>query len=142
MSSDSEESEDSFSSFQEDFDRLTGMLRLFASDIESLGSNLEKMQKPIENLEFEQLADPSYLEKSPFRSKAFLLKREFSGIDINKRHPFRQICEVLRKYLFAQNLVQADGTVLVNETIRKLFDIEEQSTTYLDLIGKLKLVLL
>jgi len=141
MSSESE-SEDSFSSFQEDFDRLTGMLRLFASDIESLGSNLEKMQKPIENLEFEQLADPSYLEKSPFRSKAFLLKRELSGIDMNKRHPFHRICEVLHTYLFLNNLVQADGTIVVNDILRNLFDIEEPRTTYLDLIGKLKLVLL
>jgi hypothetical protein len=137
----SSESEDSFSSFQADFDRLTDLLKMFATDVDALGSNLEKMQKPLENIEIAQLSDTVYLEQSPFRSKTFLLKSEFSGIDITQRHSFQKICSLLRTYLFQHNMVSADGKIVLIKPLQTLFDIQEPAT-YLDLIGKLQRIIL
>jgi hypothetical protein len=142
---DSDAESDSFSSIQADFERLTEILQQFASDIDVLGSNLNKIQKPIENLELTQLAEPAFLETSPFRKQTFLVKASgcslFTGIDKNKRYHFHEICGVLRSHLIRNNLVQSDGFIKLNEQLKKVFHIEEDSVQYLDIISHLRHVL-
>ena len=147
MSSDSDidsssSSSESFSSIQADFERLSEMLHNFASGVDTIETNLIKMQKPIENLELNQLMDVNYLENSSFRNQTFLLKESgFSGFAKDKRYRFKDICAVLRNYLFTNNLVQADGSVILNDHLKKIFDLNEESVEYLDLIARLKHVL-
>ena len=62
---------DSVSSIQEDFDRLTNMMTLFAEELDTLGCNLEKMKEPLENIELAQMTDTTFLANSPFRYKTF-----------------------------------------------------------------------
>ena len=141
MSSDSEdtESSESFSSIQADFERLSEMLHNFASGVDTIESNLIKMQKPIENLELNQLMDVKYLENSSFRNQTFLLKDSgFTGFAKNKRYRFQDICAVLRNYLFMNNLIQVDGSVKLNDHLKKIFDLNEENVEYLDLIARLK----
>ena len=135
---------DSFSSLQADFERLSETLNIFASAIESLGDNLTKIQKPIENIEIEQLPDTVFLEKSPFRLQTFLVKSPcFPGIDPNIRYPFHKICSILRNYIFSMKLVDESGSIKPNEVLRKYFNIDSsvQEISYLDLLSKLKHVL-
>ena len=141
MSSSDSES-DSFSSIQADFERLTEALSHFHNNLENIGENLGKIQKPIENIEIEQLTNPEFLEKSPFRLQKFLLKnQDFStihGIDLTKRYSFANICSLLRNYIFSKNLVNSDGTIQINEPLQKLLKIQStESITYLDLIAGL-----
>lgn len=134
--SDASESEASCSSFQADFDRLATMLQTFAEEIESLAGNLEHMQKPMENIEYTQLVDPRTLETSSFRGKTFQMKISLAGIDAKKRYPFHFICANLRNYLFRNDMVLADGTLRLDNTLKQLFSVEEP-VTYLDLLGRL-----
>ena len=147
-SSESDYESDSFSSIQADFERLSEILQNFASDIDVLGSNLVKMQKPIENIELNQLMDVSFLENSAFRKQTFLVRDSglsgLSGFEPNKRYPFNEICSVLRNYLFKNNLVRVDGTIVLNEYLKNLFKLEntnEGNINYLDIIVRLKNVL-
>ena len=144
MSVTSSDESDSFSSLQADFERLTETLSMFASEIDCLGENLVKIQKPIEHLEIDQLANPTFLEKSPFRLQGFLMKPPgFPGIELNRRYPFHEICELLRNYIFRMNLVKDNGSIVLNDTLSKMFVIDDISIeyTYLDLIARLKHVL-
>jgi len=135
-------SSESFSSIQADFERLSEMLHNFASGVDTIETNLIKMQKPIENLELNQLMDVKYLENSSFRNQTFLLKESgFSGFAKDKRYRFKDICAVLRNYLFTNNLIQADGSVMLNDHLKKIFDLNDMRVEYLDLIARLKHVL-
>jgi hypothetical protein len=128
--------DDSLSSFQADFDRLAGMLQLFSDEIDSLGTNLQRMQKPLEDIELSQLMDVRTLEASTFRRKTFQMKLALAGIDGAKRVPFHQICSYLRTYLFQHNMVLPDGTLQLDTTLKLLFSVEEP-VTFLDLIARL-----
>ena len=135
---------DSFSSLQADFERLTETLSMFASEIDSLGENLVKIQTPIEHLEIDQLILPTFLEKSPFRLQGFLMKPPgFPGIDLRRRYPFHEICTLLRNYVFAMNLVKENGSIEINAVLGNVFAIEDRTVeyTYLDLLTRLKYVL-
>lgn len=135
----SDESE-SFSSFQADFERLSEMLQNFASDVDTLETNLIKIQKPIENIEISKLANCDYLENSSFRKQSFLIKAPgIVGFSPEKRYPFKDICTGLRNYLFQNNLVKANGTIILNEPLKALFKLNDSPDfTYLDLISHLK----
>ena len=128
---------DSVSSIQEDFDRLTNMMTLFAEELDALGCNLEKMKEPIENMELAQMVDTTFLENSPFRYKTFQTKFEIHGLYGGKRVPFHKLCEFVRDHLFRNNMVKPDGTLLLDDTIKTWFKVAEP-VTYLDLLANLK----
>lgn len=147
MSSTSSLESDSFSSIQADFERLTETLSHFQENLEAVGENLTKIQKPIENLEIEQLHNPAFLEQSPFRMQKFLLKScNFSAIckvDMHRRYSFSEICTGLRNYLFDAKLVNQDGSIRVNEPLQTLLKLPSSSVniSYLDLLARLTVIL-
>ena len=141
-SSDASSESDSFSSIQADFERLAETLSHFQNNLENVGENLGRIQKPIENLEIEQLHNPDFLSKSPFRTQTFLIKNpEFSTIheiNLNKRYFFYELCAMLRNYIFRMKLLNTDGTIRVNEPLKKLLKVKtEGSIMYLDLLAGL-----
>jgi hypothetical protein len=134
---------DSYSSIQADLERFSDFLTQFTKDVDTLGENLGKIQKPIENIEMEQLANVPFLEQSPFRTQTFLLQISIPGIVAKRRYPFHEICSFLRNYVLQKQLVQEDGSIAVNEELRKIFSLEATLTnlTYFDLMLRLKKIL-
>ena len=141
---DSSSESDSYSSIQADLERFSDFLTQFTKDVDTLGENLGKIQKPIENIEIEQLTQVSFLEQSPFRAQSFLLQTPaIPGIVAKRRYPFHEICSFLRNYVLQKQLVQEDGSILVNEELRNIFALEatQVTLTYFDLLLRLKTIL-
>ena len=144
IDSGSESGSDSYSSIQADLERFSDFLTQFTKDVDTLGENLGKIQKPIENIEIEQLAQVSFLEQSPFRAQSFLLQTSaIPGIVAKRRYPFHEICRFLRGYAIQKQLIQEDGSITVNEELRNIFalDVTQTKLTYLDLLLRLKKIL-
>lgn len=144
IDSGSESGSDSYSSIQADLERFSDFLTQFTKDVDTLGENLGKIQKPIENIEMEQLAQVSFLEQSPFRTQSFLLQTSaIPGIVAKRRYPFHEICSFLRGYVLQKQLIQDDGSIALNDELRNIFVLEATHTkiTYLDLLLRLKKIL-
>lgn len=134
---------DSFASLEEEINIMSHYISDLYSHAEELEEHLSQLHKPIENLELKQLGDAPFLKSSPFRHATFAVKPPgFPGADLTKRYSFSEICQILRSYLFASNLIQSDGTVTLNEPLKTLFDTQEPHVQYIELLGKLKNVLI
>ena len=143
MSSDDET--DSFSSVQADFERLMETVKEFTKELDFIGNNLTKLQTPIETLCIDQLSDAEFLANSPFRKDSFQVNPGFSGfpgIELGKRYPYGVICAALRTYLFRANAITPDGVVKMDANMKTLFKIENDTTTYIELLENLRNILL
>lgn len=122
---------------------LTDTLEILLASIEDLDEELMSLERPLENIMLQQLGDVPYLETSPFRLATFAFRPPgLPGINLKRRYAFKEICELLRTYLFQMKLIEADETVRMNQALKTLFGVEEDSISYLSLIGKLRNVLI
>jgi hypothetical protein len=133
---------ESFSSIQENLEQLSELVTLFTKQLEVAEAKMSELQPNLEDTHVSLLNGVPFLETSTFRKQTFLLKAPgLPGIDITKRYAFKTICEMLRKYLFASNLVQEDGAIQVNTLLRSMMGITEPTVSYVDLLGHLRSVI-
>ena len=143
MDSGESSSDESFSSVQESLERLSELVVLFTKQIDVAEKQMMELQPNVEDTHLSQLHGPPFLETSPFRHQSFMIKTPgFPGIDMKKRYKFKTICEMMRNYLFAEKLVNDDGTVTVSRPLRALLGIKKPTTSYLELMGALRTVIL
>lgn len=142
-SSDSDGSDaDSFSSIQENLEQLSDLVTLFTKQLEVAEAKMSEIQPKLEDTHVSLLNGVPFLETSTFRNQKFLIKPPgLPGIDMLKRHAFKTICEMMRKYLFASNLVQEDGTIQVNTALQSMLGIKQPTVSYVDLLGHLRSVI-
>jgi hypothetical protein len=139
VSSDSEVS--SLGSLEDDLKAMRSMIGEMYKEAEKLELHLYTLQRPMLDLEMNQLGTVPFLESSPFRHQTFQMKPPgIPGIP-NKRYPFHVICKYLREYLAKHDAIQADGTITLTDDLKSLFGIQESSTTYMALLGHLRNVL-
>jgi hypothetical protein len=142
-SSDSDGSDaDSFSSIQENLEQLSDLVTLFTKQLEVAEEKMSEIQPKLEDTHVSLLNGVPFLETSTFRNQKFLIKPPgLPGIDTMKRYAFKTICEMMRKYLFASNLVLEDGTIQVNEFLQSMLGIKESKVSYMGLLGHLQTVI-
>jgi hypothetical protein len=112
-------------------------------EIGAIDTNLKTLTTPLTDMVAEQLSDVKFLENSPFRTSTFMLREgvPLGNMAVGKRYAFKDIVETLRVYLFDKKLVEPDGTIQVNETLRLLFEIQETETTFPTLLLHLRRIL-
>lgn len=133
---------ESFSSIQENLEQLSELVTLFTKQLEVAEAKMLELQPNLEDTHVSLLNGVPFLETSTFRKQTFLLKAPgLPGIDITKRYAFKTICEMLRKYIFASNLVQEDGAIQVNTLLQNMLGIKEPTVSYVDLLGHLRSVI-
>jgi hypothetical protein len=131
--------EETYKSTLEEIEHMSALITEFTVAIETLESEMAKLNRPLENLYLEQLGTIPFLISSPFRHAEFALKAPgLPGIDITKRYPYHTLCAMLRKYLFATGAVGADGTITLNKQLQDLFGIQESKATFVHLLGALR----
>ncbi len=142
------ESDSSFSDIESQLQQMTTLVGTLNGEIEMLETRMMAMQRPIESLHIDQLGDIPFVVTSPFRHHTFAIQAPgipgipgIPGVDINKRHAFHEICTVMRAHIFHVNAVQADGTIVMDASLQKLFHTKEKLVTYPHLMRLLRKVL-
>ena len=139
------ESDSSFSDIESQLQQMTTLVGTLNGEIEMLEARMMAMQRPIESLHIDQLGDIPFIVTSPFRYHTFAIQAPgipgIPGVDINKRHAFHEICTVMRAHIFHVNAVQADGTIVMDASLQKLFHTKEKRVTYPHLMRLLRKVL-
>ena len=142
-SSDSDGSSvESFSSIQDNLEQLSELVTLFTKQLEAAEKQMSELQPHMEDTHVSLLNGVPFLETSTFRKQTFLIKAPgLPGIDITKRYAFKTICEMLRNYLVASNLVLEDGTIKVNTLLQTMLGIKKSTVSYVELLGHLRSVI-
>ena len=136
------ESDSSFSDIESQLQQMTTLVGTLNGEIEMLETRMMAMQRPIESLHIDQLGDIPFIVTSPFRYHTFAIQAPgIPGVDINKRHAFHEICTVMRAHIFHVNAVQADGTIVMDASLQKLFHTKDTQVTYPHLMRLLRKVL-
>jgi len=142
MSSD-EEAEEADESIQQQLDSLMDLMESLVKDIERVETELVKLQPRMEDLYVNQLSEIPFLETSPFRFEAFLVKSPgFPGIDLERRYPFHEICSLLRAYLVESNSINTEGLIVPNKLLRKLFGRSLKPISFVQMLGLLRVLLI
>jgi len=138
--SDSDETD--FSELETTLSGLRSLLGDMMNGIEAMETKLQTMERPIQTMYADQLGDVPFLETSPFRNASFRVKEPgFPGVDLTKRYKFKDITAVLRKYLEKKGAIDAAGIITPPPQIKKLFGIKTKTTTFMELIAKLRNIL-
>jgi hypothetical protein len=133
---------DSFSTIQDSLECLTDLVGYLLEETASAEQRLTDFQRPMECIVLNQFGSTPFLAASPFRYEAFLIRPPgFPGADLTVRYPFKTICEILRNHLIQSGAVDADGKITLSAQLMKLFDIQESSVTYMDLIERMQTIL-
>jgi len=141
--SESESDDEGILEIEEQLVTLTDTLEILLASIEDLDEELVSLERPLENIMLQQLGDVPYLKTSPFRTATFAFRPPgLPGINLKRRYKFEEICELLRKYLFQTKLIDANETIQMNQILKTLFGVKEDSISYISLIGKLRNVLI
>ena len=142
MSSYTESEDDGILEIEEQLSILSNSIESLLESVESFEKELAAMERPIGDIALAQLGDVPYLVTSPFRTATFAFRAPgLPGIELSRRYAFHEICELLRTYLFKMNLIDADETVKLNNVLRNVFHIQDDSISYINLVGKLRNVL-
>lgn len=99
--------------------------------LETAERGLVSLQRPMERLALHQLGHVPFLQTSPFRSDAFLLKRRPAG----PRVPFRTICAELRAHCLT--LPRDGDRLVVSPFLKELLNVQTRTTTFPALLGAL-----
>ena len=127
---------------QHSLENLSKVIGVMLPEIDALESELKKLERPLEQIVLEQFGDIPYLASSPFRKERFLFQPPgFPGINLTIRYEFREICDLLRTYLLKNSLMNSDEEITVSPLLKSIFKINTSKTTYLELIGHLRNVL-
>jgi len=141
MESDSE-SDESYSDIIEELEMMTQLIGEMAEQINEAESQLLELEPHIQNSYVRNIQTTAFLEQSPFRHQTFLMKPPgIPGVDLEKRYAMKDVLGLLRTYLWKTNAIQADGTVTLNKQLQTLFGIQNKTTTYLEMVAKLRNVL-
>lgn len=136
---------DSFATMQANLEQLSSVMKDLCDEAERLEGSLTVLHRPIENLAIEQFGDAPFMAGSAFRSERFALRPPgIPGADLGRRYTFAEICQVLRTYLLESGAgaVTGTGDIVVNEPLKRLFDIQETEISYIQLLGRLRKVLI
>ena len=121
---------------------LSSTIQSLLESVESFERELLAMERPIANIALAQLGDVPYLATSPFRAATFAFRPPgIPGIEQSRRYPFRELCELLRTYLYQMKLVDTNETVHLNKVLQTVFQLKEDTVPYVRLIGTLRNVL-
>ena len=134
----------STNSMDDNLNDIIQTINALYEEIGAIDTNIKTLTMPLTDMVAEQLSDVKFLENSPFRTSTFMLREgvPFMGnMAVGKRYAFKDIVETLRVYLFDKKLVESDGTIQVNETLRLLFEIQETETTFPTLLLHLRRIL-
>lgn len=142
-SSDESDNDDIYEAIRSNIEMIHQKIEELSREAESLEDELQLLHPPLQDLNLSQLGDVPFLEKSPFRIATFAVKSPgFAGIDLTKRYCFKDICEMLRKYLLSTGAIMPDGYVNLDAQLQSLFELQDVSKIgYIELIGKLRNVL-
>jgi len=141
-SSDEYDSDNSYSEVENQMATMTALMALMTDDLDAAEKQLTVLQPELEDSYITNLQTVSFLEKSSFRHQTFLFKAPgIPGVNLTKRYAFKDILELLREYLYKTKAVANDGTITLSKQLRTLFGIKEEKTTYLEMIGKLRNIL-
>jgi hypothetical protein len=125
-----------------DLENLTETLENLLTTFDHIDTNIKMVEKPIIDLPLEQFSDLKFLAASPFRQETFTVKPPgLPNIDLTKRYPYKDIVNMLRRYVFSEKLVNPDGAIRVNRTLSLLFEIPETEISFLKLLVRLRKVL-
>lgn len=142
MLTDTEESDESFSTIQESLEQISDLVVLFTKQIDVAEKQMLELQPAVEDTHLSQLHGPPFLETSPFRHQTFFIKAPgFPGVDIQKRYAFKTICEMMRNYLFAEKLVTDDGQVTLTRPLKALLGLKKTTVSYVELMGALRTII-
>jgi hypothetical protein len=135
LSSSSDSDDEYETDIGEQYDALLSQIEHLATLIETTETALHKLQRPILSLSTQQLGDLAFLESSPFRKQAFLVRMDPRG----DRRPFHEICAELREYLFHNAAVTSDGSITITPLLRSQlrFKPRQKTTTYSEVLGLL-----
>ena len=137
------ESDDSYSDIQNELTHMTKLIGELTDQLNAAESQLQELQPHLETSYVSQMDTVAFLEKSPFRHQTFLMKAPgIPGVNLEKRYAFKDVLELLRTYLFKMGAVDDDGIITLNKQLKTLFGISGKQTTYLELIAKLRNVLM
>jgi hypothetical protein len=143
VSSYTESDDEGIMEIEEQLTILSNSIESLLESVESFEKELATIERPIGDIALAQLGDVPYLVTSPFRTATFAFcPPGLPGIELSRRYAFREICELLRTYLFKMNMIDADETVRLNTILKHVFQIEDDSIPYIKLIGKLRNVLI
>ena len=104
-------------------------------NIES-GTIVDNMQKA----ELTEFASVSYLERSPFGSNKFKVKKDFIeklekiGISIDSSYSFGSYCDFLTKYVIGRELSDETGIITPDKFLCDLVDIKSEPCTFIKLM--------
>ena len=141
-SSSGEDSDGGIVELETELERLSALVGTLLAQLETTEAQLVALQPHIEDLHVHQLGDLPFLETSPFRHETFRVQPPgFPGVEIDQRYPFKDICTALRKYVIRGCSVAADGTITLDAPLKKLFKTRANKTTFLDMMGMLRRVL-
>lgn len=137
-----EESDGGIVALEAELERLSSLVGTLLVQLEATEAQLTALQPHIEDLHVHQLGDIPFLETSPFRHETFRVQPPgFPGVELGQRYPFKDICGALRKYVIRGGAVAEDGTITLDSPLKKLFKIRTNKTTFLELMGMLRRVL-
>lgn len=121
---------------------LRALLGNMLEGIEVMETKLQSIQRPIQNIYTDQLGDVPFLETSPFRNASFHIKAPgFPGVDLTKRYKFKDITALLRAYLEKKKAIDASGLITLPRQLKTLFGIKTNTATFMELISKLRTIL-
>jgi hypothetical protein len=123
---------------QEDEDSVASTFQSLLTQVEALMTVLETaeagllaLQRPMEQMALHQLGHIPFLQTSPFRSEAFLLKRRPGG----SRIPFQTLCAELRAHCLT--LPKEGDELVVSPFLREMLHVTTRTTTFPALLGAL-----
>jgi hypothetical protein len=139
---DSDSDTESFSSIQESLEQLSELVQLFTKQLDVAEKQMAELQPRLEDTHVSQFNGIPFLETSPFRNNTFFIKSPgLPNMDTTKRYAFKDICAMLRTYIFEAGLVAEDGTVTMNKNLQTMFGMKETTATYIELMGRLRSVI-
>ena len=137
---------DSFSTIQGNLEHLSAVIKELCDETERMEGELLELQRPIENLTIEQFGDAPFMAGSAFRAERFSLRPPgIPGADLGRRYTFAEICQVLRTYLLesgACSVAAGTGIIHLNDHLKRLFEVQESEMSYVQLLGRLRKVLI
>ena len=140
--SDNSDSAESFSSIQNNIKSLSNLVKEFTGHLDIAEKKIAELHPHVETAYISQLDTVPFLESSPFRDQTFMLKpNTLPGMDATKRYKFSAICEHMRNYFFENKMVADDGTITLPSKLQKLFGLDTNKTSFIELLGKLRSVL-
>ena len=141
-SSSDEDSDGGIVELETELERLSSLVGTLLAQLETTEAQLAALQPHIEDLHVHQLGDLPFLETSPFRHETFRVQPPgFPGVEVDQRYPFKDICAALRKYVIRGGAVAEDGTIRLDAPLKKLFKTRANKTTFLEMMGMLRRVL-